>query len=193
MFGTLQRKASARAAKLHSIAAVMRGRGFEGGFNVGGVNYGFSYRPAKASIKDGWLELTGSFTLNDERKRRNVTNVRATLLAAQGGIGAAPPRDKQPPDVYTASANLPAVESTGSLSFSGSLYFKLSPLNGRALGVPADMSRVQFNARLSPRDDAERALQAAYSSIVDALYGKSRDASAASGAVADLNKLIAAT
>jgi hypothetical protein len=85
---------------------------------------------------------------------------------------------------------LPVVESTGPLSFCGVLYFKLAPLDVRALGVPADMRQLQLNVRLAPVSDVERGFQGAVSSVVDALYGKEVDGSAAEAAVSELNKLL---
>ena len=38
----------------------------------------------------------------------------------------------------------PKVEATGSLGFVGVLYFKLSPLDSKSLGIPLDMSDVQL-------------------------------------------------
>jgi len=108
----------------------------------------------------------------------------------QSGIGTAPPRKKLPADISTARSDLTIVESTGPLSFSGVLYFKLAPLDGRALGVPADMRQVQLNVRLAPVNDTERGLQGAFSSIVDALYGKQVDGDAATDAVSELNRLL---
>ncbi|MFP5262805.1 MAG: hypothetical protein ACLGJB_12950 [Blastocatellia bacterium] len=87
---------------------------------------------------------------------------------------------------------LPEVESTGPLSFCGAMYFRLEPLNGRALGVAADLTRVQLNVRLAPVDETGRELQGLYSSIVDALYGGRADAATASAVVAELNKLLGA-
>lgn len=197
MFGVQRNKANSKAAKLHSIAGVLRGRAFAGTFSLGGMDYAFSYQPEKAAIRERRLELTGSLTVIDQRpnarvRPRQLRSVRATLVATQSGIGTAPPRKKLPPDVYTPGADLPVVESTGALSFCGVLYLKLAPLDGPALGVSADMSGVQLNARLAPRDDAERELQSMYSSTVDALYGKEPDESAASAAVIEINKLLAA-
>ena len=57
--------------------------------------------------------------------------------------------------------------------------------------MPADMRQLQLNVRLAPVNDAERGLQAAFSSIVDALYGKQIDGNAAEVAVSELNKLLA--
>lgn len=197
MLGTNQRSAKTRAktAKLHSIATVARGRNFEGSLEVGAAKYGFSYKPTKATVTGRRLELSGNVTVIDGRPNARVTarnqrGVRATLISAQGGIGAAPPRKKLPAEIADARPDLPVVESTGSLSFCGALYLKLAPLDGRALGVPADLTGVQLNVRLAPRSDLERELQSAYSSIVDALYGKDVDGDAASRVSAELNRLL---
>lgn len=199
MFGA-QRQASksqvgARAAKLHSIAAMMRGRIFAGHFDVGGVTYRFFLSPEKASIAGDKLQLSGSLSVVNRRPNvrvfRHDVPVQATLIATQGGIGTAPPRRKLPAEISTARPDWPIVESTGSLSFCGVLYFKLAPLDGRHLGIPADMRQVQLNVRLAPVSDAERGLQAAFSSIADSLYGERVDRSSADAAVGELNKLLA--
>ncbi|HEX8089803.1 MAG TPA: hypothetical protein VF762_13165 [Blastocatellia bacterium] len=88
--------------------------------------------------------------------------------------------------------SLPEVESTGPLSFCGAMYFHLDPLNGRSLGVAADLTRVQLNVRLAPVDETGRTLQGLYSSIVDALYGGRADVRSASAVIAELNKLLVA-
>lgn len=67
------------------------------------------------------------------------------------------------------------------------MYIHFEPLTGKALGVPADMSRVQLNARFAPLNDEERTLQAIYGSIVGALYSKPSDATVAAAAVNELN------
>jgi hypothetical protein len=54
------------------------------------------------------------------------------------------------------------------------------------------MRQLQLNVRLAPVSDAERALQAAFSSIVDALYGNQVDESGAAAAIGELNKLLSA-
>jgi hypothetical protein len=200
MFGSGQKrataKAGAKAATLHSIAAMMRERSFAGRFDVAGVSYSFTYSPAKATLAGGKLQLIGGLSVVDRRPNVRVSahdlrDVRATLVAAQGGIGTAPPRKKLPADVSPARPDLPVVESTGPLSFCGVLYFKLAPLDGRVLGVPADMRQLQLNVRLAPVNDAGRGLQGAFSSIVDALYGTQVDGNAAEAAVSELNKLLA--
>lgn len=200
MFGRAKQVAGAKTTRnklvLHSIAGVMRGRALEGGFELAGVDYGFSYQPKSAKIVGRRLELTGNFTVIDKRRgalsKRTVERVRATVLSAQSGIGTAPPRTKLPANLPTDRPDLPVVESTGSLSFCGVLYLRLAPMDGRALGLTADLSKVQLNARLAPRNDVERALQAAYSSIVDALFAKEVDSDAANTASSDLNRQLSA-
>jgi len=196
MFGITQKrtKAAAKPLKLHSIAAVMRGRGFAGRFEVSGVSYSFTFAPTKAAVAGRRLQLTGNLTVTDGRPNaralpHSLNNVRATLISTQGGIGTAPPRQKLPADLGPTAPDLPVIESTGALSFCGVLYFRLSPLVGRALGVAADMSELQLNVRLAPTVDGERTLQAVYSSIVEALFGG--DANAATEHVGELNTLIA--
>jgi hypothetical protein len=200
MMGLAQKQGKPGAgakAELHSIAAMMRERTFEGSFEVAGGSYKFSYSLAKAVVVDGKLDIFGGLRVvsagpkNLRRPTHDLRNVRATLAAAQSGIGTAPPRQKLPDDISPPRPDLPIVESTGPLSFCGVLYFKLAPLDGRTLGVPADMRQLQLNVRLAPVSNAERKLQGAFSSIVDALYGKSPDTAAADTAVSELNTLLA--
>ena len=200
MFGRAQKQASqsraaGKAAKLHSIALMLRGRTFAGKVDVGDVSHIFTYSPASAAVAGGKLQLTGNLTVTDARSNAGVSphdlsGVRATLVAAQSGIGIAPPRKKLPQEIYATRPDLPIVESTGSLSFCGVLYFKLAPLDGRNLGMPADLKQLQLNVRLAPVSDAERALQAAFSAAVDALYGQQVDTGAANTAVSELNTLL---
>src|SRR6267142_1883343 len=82
----------------------------------------------------------------------------------------------------------PRVESTGSLSFVGVLYFNLSSLDGSTLGVPLDLSKVQLNLRLTPTDDLARDLQTMFSNVTDALYGDPIDEGAAREQVEELNR-----
>ncbi len=138
MFGLEQKQgkpgAAAKTEKLDSIAAMMRERAFEGSFEVTGSNYHFSYSLAKASVADGKLDIIGGLrvvgpgTKDLHRPAHNLRNVRATLAAAQSGIGTAPPREQLPADISPARSDLPIVESTGALSFCGVLYFKLAPV-----------------------------------------------------------------
>lgn len=200
MLGPAQKRANSRASstsgKLHSIAAVLRGQSFAGNFEAGGVPYSFTYDPRRSSLIGRRLQLNGALTVIDARPNarvppHSVDNVRATLMSAQGGIGTAPQRKKMPDDLSPNRPDLPVVESTGALSFCGVLYFKLSPLDARALGVRAVMSPLQLNVRLAPVNNVERNLQGVFSSIVDALLGKRLDTRAASDHVRDLNKILA--
>ena len=79
------------------------------------------------------------------------------------------------------------MEATGSLGFVGVLYFKLSPLDSKSLGIPLDMSDVQLGARLAPTDDLARDLQLLFSDVVLALENNSEEMSSALDA---LNKAL---
>ena len=185
------RKLPPREARLHSIAALARGRRFNGSFSIGGMNYDFSYAPARVSVVGRRLQFQGRLTVKDPGgQTRARDQVRATLVGTQGGIGVAPARPGNPASSATASSDLPDVESTGATSFCGVMYIHFEPLVGKVFGVPADMSRVQLNARFAPLDDEERALQAVYSSIVNVLYGKQPDATSAASAITELNALL---
>jgi len=206
-----QRRAPQRAAsklKLHSVAALLKERRFDGSFEVAGSSYRFTYAPAKAEIAGQRLLLRGQLTVTNPRgQSRTKENVGALLASTQGGIGTAPvrsqaliggvvpsqpavPTPQQPSTASADSKPLPVVESTGALSFCGVMYFQLEPLDGRGLGVAADLSRVQLNARLAPTDNAGRALHGIYSVIVEALYVQSADRRLATDAVAELNKAL---
>jgi hypothetical protein len=67
----------------------------------------------------------------------------------------------------------PEVESTDVLAFVGVLYFKLSTIDDRALGINLDLSDVQLGVRLAPTDDLARDLQSLFSDVVSALDQKS--------------------
>ena len=185
------RNLPSRGPRLHSVPAILRGRQFKGGFEVGGSSYELTYAPASASVVGRRLQLQGRLTVKDSRgQTRTRERARATMVGTQGGIGTAPPRRQEHTSVVTATPQLPEVESTGATSFCGVMYIHFEPLAGSALGVTADLSRVQLNARLAPVNDLERTLQAAYSSIIEALYGQKVDASAAVVEISELNKLL---
>lgn len=86
----------------------------------------------------------------------------------------------------------PLVDSTGPLSFVGVLYFNLPPLDGPALGVPLDLTKVQLNLRLAPTDDLARELQNLFSNVTDAIYGDPIDERAAGESVQELNRIFKA-
>ena len=160
-------------SKLHSIGGMLTGRVFTGKFNARGRAYDFIFAPTGAALNSsGKLELTGRFTANATRggaasaNARTMDNVRATLLATQGGIGTqisrrqllaagtvqsgniATPQQKQeeakapemkqgtPEPAAAPASALPVTESTDALSFVGVMYLRFSPLDANALGLP---------------------------------------------------------
>ena len=185
--------------RLHSIAGLLKERSFTGSFEAGGARFGFTYLPLKASIAGQKLILEGKLTVVDARGTERVRNrVQALLAAAQGGLGGPPFRSQIQPRVGGAREPAPAsppstpiTESTGPLSFTGAMYFLLEPLEGRALGVNGDLTRVQLNARLAPTDSTARSLQGLYGGIVDSLYGEHADTTSAQAYVTELNRLLA--
>lgn len=183
--------------KLYSICGVQRGREFAGSFETNAGKYEFSFTPRAAKLANGKLELTGDFTVAATRgQKRQVKNVRATLASTQGGLGTAPPRilQRRPNlslPVRTGPSALPVTEATDALGFVGAMYFRLSPLDARALGLTIDLSHVQLNARLFPTSELERDLQFFYSELVAAAYGKTPDAQAAAAHIDALNKIFA--
>lgn len=197
-----QARRSLRPARLHTITGVSRERQFIGRFEIGGSSYDFSYAPSKAEVAGGKLHLYGRLTVTRSKGRQMSREVKATLAAIQSGIGGGPPRPNQG-DVLAAferrraqpsdSKPLPVIESTGQLSFTGVMYFHFEPISGRQLGVAADMSRVQFNARLTTIDDTARTLHGIYCSLVDAVMGEKPDAQAAAALVDLLNKNLRAS
>ena len=152
------------------------------------------------------------------RARPPQAGVRATLSSTQGGLGnppsvrpellavtgqtsdteAADQKDAKPGEEKTPAAaadaapdtagGLPVTEATGPTGFVGVLYLRLSPLDGRALGVPLDMSGVQLNARLAPASELERDLQWLLSGAVAAVYGERPNERAASGYLGEINR-----
>jgi hypothetical protein len=208
------------SARLHSIAGLLKGRSFAGSFEVAGSTYKFSYAPSQGEIAGQKLRLQGRFTVTDARGRtRHSDNARAVLIATQGGVGAAPIRrqilvggvsdstastsgqqqqqaggvagtEPKRPDDSSRARPLPEVDSTGPLSFCGVMYFRFEPLDAGRLGVIADLSAVQLNARLAPTDDKGRDAQGIYSAIADALYRDKKDEKLARVAVAELNKYL---
>jgi hypothetical protein len=92
--------------------------------------------------------------------------VKATLLAIQGGIGNPPQREKLPSDVSTKHPDLPIVESTGSISFAGVLFFSCRRLMVEVWdrGGYAAIA-IECKAPLQSAD-TERAFQADFSSML---------------------------
>jgi len=152
-------------------------------------------------------------------RARSRNSVRARLASIQGGIGDPPVRrrvvatggasgntstsqQKQQTAAESEKAeqkadaarqpkasDLPVTESTGPTSFTGVMYFHLEPLDGSALGVPVDLSRVQLNLRLDPRDETMRMMNELYIELVDTLHLR-RDANAAKAILRELNQVL---
>ena len=189
---------AAADARIHSMAALLRERHFSGSFDVAGASYRFTYAPSKAELAEGRLQLKGRLTITDPQGRARMRDpVKALLASTQGGIGRAPARPSIPgvekrEAGQSQATELPAIESTGPLSFCGVIYFRLEPINGRSLGVPADLSRVQLNARLTPTEETGRKLHGFYSFLVEAIYGSEADHKTAETIIEELNKFLAA-
>lgn len=154
-------------------------------------------------------------------RARTLNSVRATLANSQGGIGTGPVRrqiiateaptgaqvtsqqkqqiageaekqsgEKQGEQPQTRRSG-PVTENTGPTSFCGVLYFHFEPLNAGALGLTADLSKVQLNVRLESHDDTARTLHGLYCYVVDALYGERVDEKLAAAAINELNRVFA--
>src|ERR1044072_2223443 len=132
LFGKADKKQKrARSGlKLHSMAALLKERRFDGSFEVAGSRYQFTYAPAKAQVAGERLLLRGRLTITNSRGQvRTRENVGALLASTQGGVGTAPvrsqaliggvvpspppvPTPQQPPTTSADSKLLPVVEST---------------------------------------------------------------------------------
>jgi hypothetical protein len=192
--GSTGSRPASKAVKLHSIGGLLKGRKVAGSFAVAGTTYNFSYAPARSAVVGRRLQITGELTIakataDTRSEPMSKSGVKATLVGIQSGIGSAPPRKNHPQDVYPSRTGIPAVDSSGSHSFTGVLYMHFEPLNGRALGINADLTRLQLNVRIWPIDNREREIQAAFSDASDALLGKEVDQSLAEQSVTTLNKL----
>ncbi|MGH9759471.1 MAG: hypothetical protein ACREAC_01375, partial [Blastocatellia bacterium] len=66
----------------------------------------------------------------------------------------------------------------------------MDPIDGRTMGIAADLSKVQLNLRFAPTIDKERDFQDIYSELVAAVLGKEFDAESARAVLEDLNKAL---
>ena len=177
---------------------LLRERAFVGVIEAGSAKYGFSFRPQAAALNNRKLELTGSVTIKTSSgKTSTADNVKATLAAAQGAMGSATrPRAFQliTPSTYPDDPRdgKPLTEYTASRSAAGVLYFHLSPLDGKALGIPFDLSKVQLNGRLALIDEMARDLQWLFSQTHAALGGEKPDAQLAEPYITELNRVLSA-
>lgn len=177
------------ARKLYSMAAVMRERSFAGSFETSRASYEFLYQPATARLANNRLELTGTLRVTSTRGvKREAGNVRARLASTQGGLGTVPSVIQQRARM---TSSLPLTEATDESGFVGVLYFSLSGINARSLGLSLDLSKVQLNARLYPTSETERQLQVIYSDLVATVYGEKPDLELAQENLKSLNRLLA--
>ncbi|MCI0666163.1 MAG: hypothetical protein L0220_34350 [Acidobacteria bacterium] len=180
---------------LHSIHALPSSRDFTGIIEAGRTKYQFTFAPENARVEQNKLVLTGVVTVNIGNGRKyQAKNVTATLLATQGSASSAPPFPRsldvaRPLEAAQKNDSLPITEATGDLSSVGVLYFKLSPLSGKQLGLPLDLSKTQLNVRLYPRSESERDLQWLYSALVLVTLGESRDEKKVESYVAEINRI----
>ena len=174
------------AKKLYSIFALQRDKAFTGEFETATAKHKFTFAPKSAQIVNNKLQLTGTFSIGV----RKVENVTATLASTQSGLGAIPSQIAARP--IDSTPGLPPTEATGTRGFVGALYFHLSAINARALGLTIDMSKVQLNGRLFPLNEVERELQVLFSDIVAAVYQKDADANAAAPHIETLNRILKA-
>src|ERR1051325_1766679 len=139
--------------RLYSMAALMQGKNFVGNIATAGASYEFTFAPAAAKMNDGKLELTGNLSVSSPRGRREAKDVRATLMAIQGGVSHVPAQIVNRNKLNPARGSLPMTESTDQTGYVGVMYLRLSPINARALGLTIDLSNVQLNARMFPDSD----------------------------------------
>ena len=185
--------------KLHSIHALPSGRDFSGVIEAGRVKYRFTFSPDNVRVEQSKFILTGIVTASAPNGRKyQAKNVTATLLATQGSASSPPPfprsleKTVKPTESTEQDDSLPRTEATGVLSSVGVIYFKLSSLSGKQLGVPFDLSKTQLNVRLYPRSESERDLQWLYSALVLVTLGESQDEKKAESYVTEINRILKA-
>ncbi len=202
--------------RLYSVPVWMEQRAFTGGFDLAGASYKLAFAVSRAEIANKQLRLHGRLSVTDPRGRaRSIDSAQATVSGIQGGIGSAPLRRRitvpQTSNVITAQQKqqmagenekregqkteepaqaLPRTESTGPTSFCGVMYMHLEPMDARALGIAADLSRVQLNARFTPKESTAKTLHSLYTALVDAVYGEPADETEAEALIAEMNKVL---
>jgi hypothetical protein len=192
MFRQTKSPAGKKIAKLYSIHALPSGRGFSGVIEAGKAKYQFDFSPRSAAIIERKLVLAGSVTVKAPKGgKRMVEKVEATLLATQGSAGPMPPMPRSlAPQYRPAFSSPPVTEATGEFGSVGVIYFKLSGLDGKAAGLPFDLSNTQLNTRLYATSGIERDLQWLYSALVRATLGESPDEKTASVYLAEINRIL---
>ena len=182
--------------KLYSVPVWMSDRIFAGEFEIDGRRYGLSFIPARAEAAGGKLRLHGRLIVSDGSAGvREIKEIGATLASIQGGMGRGPARHKLLAAESTeASPNrglLPATEYTGPTSFTAAMFFHLDALDASVFHVPADMSHVQLNVRLAPKDPTAQTLHSLYSALVDTVAGEPPNPGVAAALIKELNQILA--
>jgi hypothetical protein len=191
-----QRATTRAARKLHSVHFLLAEREFRGSVELGVNRYNLAFIPATVAVINGKLEITGNVAASGKgRPTLTARNVRATLASVQAGIGtapAAPARFESRSLGPQANPDLPQTEATDSTGFAGTLYFHLSPIDRRALGIPADLSRVQMNLRLAPTSQTDRELHWLFSAASAALLGAEQDEALAREYAGEIGRMLTA-
>ena len=190
MLFTQKKTVTNHLRKLHSIHGLLNGRSFVGKIELA---HEFVYAMQGAAVVNGKLELTGKVSVKAAAgKTLTAENVKATLRGVQGAIGAAqkPASFKlTAPSAFAADSQdgNPLTEFTNSRSGLGVMYFALSPIDGKALGLPFDLSAVQLNGRITAIDQTARDLQWLFNQAAAAL--ESNQASVAEPYVSEIDRV----
>lgn len=182
--------------RLHSIHALPNGREFVGKIVIGRASYQFTFAPKTAAAANGKLVLTGAVKVKSPGgQQRAADGVTATLLATQGSINSPPPMPRRfaeslRPPLSEPSGSLPLTDWTGRQGSVAVMCLKLSPLDNRALGVPAELSSVQLNARLYATSEVERDLHWLYSALAEAMYGQQPNEQLAADYLGAINHIL---
>lgn len=191
--GKASSKQTAASRKLHSLHSLLIGREFAGQIELGKTKQKFSYAPKSVAMVNGRIELSGSFSVNAAGRTRKAENIKAKLLSTQGSLTAAPAPPIGADESMLgnrSSDGLPETDATGYRGIVGVIYFKLSAIDDKILGVTADMSEVQLNGRLNPGDEIARALQFWFSVAVQAVHGESPDGNLAAKSLDEINRIL---
>jgi hypothetical protein len=190
MLFTQKKPVTNTGRKLHSMHALLRERAFVGKIEKAD----FTYALQAASVANNKLELIGKVTVKTAAGRTAVAErVKATLRGVQSAMsGAAQPASFKltvpsafPPDTQDGK---PLTEFTNTRSAVGVLYLALSPLDGKALGLPLDLSAVQLNGRLAASDQTARDLQWLFNQAAAAL--ESNQAGLAEPFVTEIDRVL---
>jgi hypothetical protein len=214
-----ENKKSVPMRKLHSVHALLQESRFVGSFEDSKGKYLLTYIPSKVEVTNKRIVLTGNMQITStDGSTKTLKNIGAQLAATQGGasgsitrfqlstgtvqtgaISTSPQKqsiegESNRPLIPERAKENPTeeveVQFTGPRSFVGVMYFHLSPLNGKELNIPFDMSRVQLNVRMAPVDQVARDLQSLYSDLVAAVYGETYNEKDASIYLKEINAIL---